>query len=303
MSESTKIEWCDSTFNPWIGCTKISPGCDNCYAAVSTPARSLGIEWGDHARHRTSASNWNQVRRWNRNAQQFADAHGGRRRRVFCASLADVFDNAVPMGWRRDLFFLMSETPNLEWLVLTKRIGNVRKMVDEQGWWPRNAALGYTAVNQPEIERDWPKAQDCKMALPLLYLFVSIEPMLGPVLLDSVQRDAGEWTVFDDALSGFHATQGGGASWPGLDWVIAGGESGPNARPAHPEWFRSLRNQCAAAEVPFLFKQWGEYASVSEVAGEGEHHAFPDGTTVRRVGKQIAGRQLDGREHSEWPQT
>lgn len=129
MSDTTKIEWCDSTFNPWIGCTKVGPGCDHCYAEVSTPSRTLGVVWGPKAqRHRTSVSNWAMPLRWERDHEAFFAQHG-RRRRVFCASLADVFDNQVPPAWRAELFALIADTPHLNWLLVTKRISNVPKMV------------------------------------------------------------------------------------------------------------------------------------------------------------------------------
>lgn len=131
MSENSKIEWCDSTMNPWLGCTKVSPACEHCYAEVSTPARALGVTWGaKQDRHRTSAANWKLPVRWNAQHEDFFAAHG-RRRRVFCASLADVFDNAVPPSWRVDLLQLIADTPNLDWLLLTKRIGNAHGMLDE----------------------------------------------------------------------------------------------------------------------------------------------------------------------------
>lgn len=304
MSERTAIEWCDSTFNPWIGCTRVSPACDDCYAARSTPARAMGIAWGSgEPRRRTAAATWKLPQRWEREHAEFFAQHG-RRRRVFCASLADVFDNEVPAEWRVDLFRLIVATPSLDWLLLTKRIGNVRKMAAAAGGWPRNAALGFTAVNQPEIERDWSKAQDCKSDLRPLFLFVSIEPMLGPIRLDRVMRSSpdSDWTYCDNALTGFNAHKCGGWDGAALDWVIAGGESGPKARPSHPDWFRSLRDQCAAAGVPFLFKQWGEWASVSAVGGGKEHHYFPGGATVRLVGKKAAGRLLDGVTHDGFPE-
>lgn len=131
MSETTNIEWCDSTFNPWIGCTRVSPACDDCYAARSTPARTLGITWGPkEARRRTSPMSWSQPKKWERQHEAFFAVHG-RRRRVFCASLADVFDNEVDLAWRVDLFQLIADTPNLDWLLLTKRIGNAARMIDE----------------------------------------------------------------------------------------------------------------------------------------------------------------------------
>jgi hypothetical protein len=121
MSENSKIEWTDHTFNPWIGRTKVRPACDHCYAERSTPSHTLGVEWGTHAEsRRTSAPNWALPKRWNAQADAFRAQHG-RRQRVFCASLADVFDNQVPANWRADLFELIHATPNLDWLLLTKR--------------------------------------------------------------------------------------------------------------------------------------------------------------------------------------
>jgi protein gp37 len=159
MAETTGIAWTDSTFNPWIGCTKVSPGCDNCYASVSTPARSMRIAWGPgKPRHRTSAQNWKTPEYWNSTHEAFA-AHHGRRRRVFCASLADVYDNEVPNEWRADLFALIDRTPQLDWLLLTKRVGNVLPMLQEIGRdrLPVNVWQGISAVNQDEARRDLPK--------------------------------------------------------------------------------------------------------------------------------------------------
>ena len=228
MAEQTGISWCDSTFNPWIGCTKVSPGCDHCYAEVSTPARTMAIQWGPKAeRRRTSAQNWTMPVRWNAAAAVFAAAHG-RRRRVFCASLADVFDNAVDPTWRADLFGLIASTPHLDWLILTKRIGNVTAMLP--GDWRtgyRNVWLGISVVDQSEADRDVPKL----LSVPAAIRWLSIEPMLGPIdcvpLLNRV------------------------------DWVVVGGESGPHARPMNREWAISLQAQCEVLCVPFFFKQWG----------------------------------------------
>lgn len=184
MSEHSRIEWCDATFNPWIGCTKVSPACDHCYAeawdrrfAVSGHA----MRWGAKAqRTRTSAANWRQPLRWNAQADAFEAAHG-RRRRVFCASLADVFDAEVPAAWRAELFALIAATPRLDWLLLTKRIGNVARMIEAPGMQkcglPPHVWLGATVVNQAEADRDIPKL----LATPAAVRFLSIEPMLGPV--------------------------------------------------------------------------------------------------------------------------
>lgn len=217
MAEQTAIGWTDSTFNPWIGCTKVSPACDNCYAAVSTPVRSMKIEWGPRKpRHRTSASNWRQPRAWNLGHSKFYAEHG-RRRRVFCASLADVFDKDAPPEWRAELFSLVRDTPHLDWLLLTKRIGNVECMtVDALGGsardalhsMPRNVWLGITVANQEEAGRDIPKL----LALPARVRFLSIEPMLGPI-------DLSHWLVGCD-----HGSRPGPGGVGGVTCMECGGD-------------------------------------------------------------------------------
>lgn len=220
MAEFSKIEWTDHTFNPWIGCTKVGPGCDGCYAEAMMDHRYGRVQWGaGQARQRTGAANWRKPVAWNRDATD--------RTFVFCASLADVFDNEVDPAWRRDLFALISATPNLTWLLLTKRIGNVEKMVDAL---PRNAAVGATMVNQLEYDRDRMKLHAVKCALKPAFTFGSFEPLLGPIILDK------------------HAP----------DWVIVGGETPQGthrARLADPQWFRSIRDQCSALGRAFFMKQ------------------------------------------------
>lgn len=340
MSKTTAIEWCDSTFNPWIGCTRVSPACDDCYAARSTPARTLGVVWGPSAeRRRTNAENWKHPLRWN--AKPFYECEGcgwrgeddsessrlricmscgtrlaRARRRVFCASLADVFDNEVPVQWRRDLFDLIEATPHLDWLLLTKRIGNASRLyanayLDSARPWPGNVWLGATICNQTEADRDIPKL----LATPAAKRFLSIEPMLGPITLREVHSDICEI----DALTCNHGVLRPlrGRSDAKVHWVICGGESGPRARPMHPDWARSLRDQCAAAGVPFLFKQWGEWLPAKEgrsitghvlvleghapLTDKPQWHGFEDGQQVARVGKRAAGRLLDGRTHDGFP--
>ena len=333
MSAQTHIEWCDSTFNPWIGCTKVSPACDHCYAAVSTPARALGVVWGPgQTRRRTSAANWRQPLRWN--AHPFVECpdcrwrgearemHWGdtcpgagcfgkpqpTRRRVFCASLADVFDNELDPQWRADLFDLILATPNLDWLLLTKRIGNVQAMVIDatlMNFLPSNVWLGATICNQAEANRDIPKL----LAAPAAVRFLSMEPLLGPVSLTEV------YGVPHNAP--FSALRRHGCvqhapgycmsnctgRWPAVDWVIAGGESGQHARPLRADWIRSLRDQCAAADVPFLFKQWGEWAPYGR--GREDYRQAPQSNfadePMQRFGKKLAGRLLDGIEHNGFP--
>lgn len=329
MSEQTNIEWADSTLNPWIGCTKVSPGCDNCYAEKSIPALMQGIKWGPGAARRRTTTHERAAVTWNSNHAQFFAQHG-RRRRVFCASLADVFDREVPTSWRRDLFDLIRCTPHLDWLILTKRIGNAASMIQDalgdlwhstepgKAWPWANVWLGATVVNQAEADRDIPKLR----AVPARVRFLSIEPMLGPVDLR-----------FTNGL-----VHGCDAADYLLDWVICGGVSGPHARPMHPDWVRSLRDQCAEAGVPFLFKQWGNWRAASWFDGpdadadDGDdfvnldrtEHLFiaNDGRTwdtvggrymypplplghwclMVRDGKKASGRLLDGVVHDAWPE-
>lgn len=322
MSENTLIEWADHTFNPWIGCTKVSPGCDHCYAEA-WQARFAGRDgvtrWGTGAeRGRTTPANWRKPLQWNARAAEFAAQHG-RRQRVFCASLADVFDNAVPPSWRADLFSLIKQTPDLDWLLLTKRIGNVRQMMVDVAaslsWLhkpvschiPANVWLGATVVNQAEADRDVPKL----LGTPAAVRFLSIEPMLGPIDL----ADAGAvWTDMNGQIGDAYGLYG-------VDWIICGGESGPKARPMHPDWARGLRDQCLQSGTPFLFKQWGEFlpasadgddpcvADVDESRlywSDGQKWDRHDGQRggvdlVARVGKKAAGRGLDGMTHDGFP--
>ena len=314
MAENTKIEWTDHTFNPWIGCTKVSPGCDHCYAENLMDTRMGVASWRPGAeRVRTKEANWKMPLRWNAQADAFMDQHG-RRQRVFCASLADVFDNAVDPQWRADLFKLIAETPNLDWLLLTKRIGNVRGMLAElaHGSDPDltlldmmplpNVWIGTTIVNQAEADRDIPKLLD----VPARVRFLSMEPLLGPVDLTHIEVFGGDAEIFP--LKGTtDCVDDEGAPTddvPALDWVIVGGESGPGARPRSPDWARSLRDQCAAAGVPFLFKQWGEWIPMlgqAEGVPVREKTTTPDGWVMGHAGKKAAGRLLDGRTWDGFP--
>lgn len=234
MAEITGIAWTDSTFNPWIGCTKVGPGCDHCYAeALDKRHRWKGAtHWGPGVeRMRTAPSNWQKPRAWNKARQKDGKTH-----RVFCASLADVFDNEVPTKWRNDLFELIWETPALTWLLLTKRIGNARNMLPLTTL--RNMWLGATIVNQEEADRDVPKL----LATNAAKRFVSYEPALGPV----------DWTKY-----------------PGIDWIIVGGEStqGAKARFFDLRWasdtIKQARNIGAA---PFV-KQLGSLQGCKDRAG------------------------------------
>lgn len=226
MAENSKIEWTDHTFNPWIGCTKVSPACDRCYAEAMMDHRYGRVEWGaGNDRVRTSAANWKIPLRWEKQAQA-----AGTRPFVFCASLADVFDNEVDPLWRRDLFALIERTPSLVWLLLTKRIGNVMKMTDPAAGGPvlpLNVAVGATMANQEEYDRDRMKLRGVKEGWMPLFTFGSFEPLLGPVILDSNAPD----------------------------WVIVGGESGHGAREMDAQWARDLRDQSARLGRKFFMKQ------------------------------------------------
>lgn len=349
MADESKIEWTDSTFNPWIGCTKVSPACDHCYAEVSTPSRTRQVKWGaGKPRERTSPGNWEQPRRWNaRPFYQCGDcgwrgetdsncpACAGEvhtvRRRVFCASLADWLDNEVPAEWLADLLSLIASTPNLDWLLLTKRIGNwgarlqaavdcfEHRLLSSRGnntgyamarnWLlgeaPSNVWIGETICNQAEADRDVTKL----LRVPAAVRFLSVEPMLGRV---DLCEQLGMW--WNQTMGCWEGTEQqinvAPDGRPRIGWVICGGESGPHARPMHPDWARSLRDQCAAAGVPFLFKQWGEWAPSAHILAGGETaysaagtklYGIGEGRSMARIGKKAAGRLLDGVTHDGYP--
>lgn len=227
MAKTTGIEWTDSTFNPWIGCTKIAPACDHCYAAALDKRMGAVTHWGDVPRRRTGEHYWHEPLRWQRKAAEFFAEHG-RRQRVFCASMADVFDNQIDPAWRIDLWELIRQTPDLDWQLLTKRPQNIRKMLPlAWGEIRGHVWLGTTIEDQDHADQNLPHLLQHDSAVR----FVSCEPLLGPI---DIKRSA-------------------------LDWIIAGGESGGGARPSDPNWFRSLRDQAAYAGVPFFFKQWGDW--------------------------------------------
>jgi protein gp37 len=297
MGKNSGIEWTDHTFNPWIGCSKVSPACDHCYAESYANRYGKAV-WGQgQPRQLTSDGNWKQPLKWNHEAMIT-----GTRRRVFCASLADVFDNEVPEEWRVRLWQLVYATPHLDWLLLTKRIGNARHMLPlgafHDGPLP-NLWLGISVVNQEEADRDIPKL----LALPAKVRFLSMEPLLGPVTLapkDKTVERLSQWYGPD----GFDPTGSQSirerATWlfPKIDWVIVGGESGKEARPMHPDWARSLRDQCLSAHVPFFFKQWGEWGPAFS---SNNHGPLPYRDGMVRFGKKQAGRMLDGLEWNDLP--
>lgn len=226
MAENSKIEWCDHTFNPWMGCTAVSPACDNCYAEAMMDKRLGKASWGHgKPRVRTSESNWEQPYKWNRQA-----AKDGPRPRVFCASLADVFDAEIEPLWRENLFTVIDQTPNLDWLLLTKRPKLAYEFFQTEQV-PPNVWIGTTAENQKMLDSRLPWI----MKIRAKVRFLSMEPLLERVSLKAE---------------------------PGPDWIIVGGESGKYARAMNPDWARLLRDQCEILGIPFFFKQMTKKAEI-----------------------------------------
>lgn len=303
MADHTKIEWADATVNFWAGCTKVSPACDNCYAEKMA-GRLWGLKWGPGERRQHFLGAVETLAKLDRKAQKL-----GTRLSVFINSLSDLFDNEVDDADRMDAFEAMAMFRNLVFLALTKRIGNVAPylqrdslafdLIGEGRVW-----LGITVCNQPEADRDIPKLQ----AVPAAKRFLSLEPLLGPVdLVKSKAVRSMCKTCAAGQSKGCVIDQPG----PFVDWVIVGGESGPNARPMHPDWVRSLRDQCKVAGVPFLFKQWGEWmpydfldqaARAATQAKDWQRaHGSDFGRGLVRIGKKAAGRLLDRVEHNGRP--
>ncbi len=341
MGADSKIEWTHHSFNPWRGCTKVSQGCKHCYAETLSgrnPA-TLGV-WGPKGSRPIAAeAYWRQPLKWDREAKE-----AGERRRVFCASLADVFEGpeTMPEGAREAVALarcrlfrhVIPETPNLDWLILTKRPENINPMLfgstDDQypviEQMPPNVWFGTSVEDQATADQRIPELLKVNASVR----FLSCEPLLGPVKL----WEHDEW---NGCLEGvgivregirYPSSPNGPEEWdenifPGIDWVIVGGESGADARPMHWKWAESLRDQCRAADVPYFFKQWGAFVpEVQAPAGAlsrgtaqealyvaldgntrpARYGARGDACTVQKVGKHKAGRLLDGRTWDEFPE-
>ncbi|MDP3859870.1 MAG: phage Gp37/Gp68 family protein [Stagnimonas sp.] len=328
MTANTEISWTNHTFNPVWGCDKVSPGCQHCYAEGI--ARRFGTAWGpDAVRREFGDDHWGKPVDWNKAAEKV-----GVPALVFCASMADVFDKNWPAGVRERLWALIEATPWLRWQLLTKRIGNASRMVPER-WmregFPANVWMGASFVNQEEWNRD----ADKLLALPAKLHFGSFEPLLG--WIDPMEcpdcEGSGETSghyFSDTGLATCERCSGRGVrQYFDLGWVIVGGESGRQARPMHPDWARDIRAACIKAGTPFHFKQWGHWLPHPEwpahphlpsvpvapkrgwmVLDQSGRLDVPDGYfpeehlglyAVAPVGKEAAGRQLDGREWNEFP--
>jgi protein gp37 len=276
MAERSSISWTHSTFNPWIGCTKVSPGCDHCYAEALDNRHRWGgdAHWGAGVpRRRTSLSNWKLPEKWERKAKATGERH-----LVFCASLADVFDNEAPQGAREDLWQLIRATPHLTWQLVTKRIGNATRMLpaDWVAGYP-NVWLLSTIVNQEEADRDLPKL----LSVPAGIHGVSYEPALGSVDWKPWMWTASLATCRQEPRSSLGAV--------GIDWIIVGGESGNGARQFPVSWARSTIDQCRAAGVPAFVKQLGTHPFI----------AFEDGFDPAAL-KAAHGSKWDN--PAQWPE-
>lgn len=282
MADNTKIAWTDRTFNPWLGCTRVSPGCVHCYAESLTK-RFGNAEWGPQAaRVKTSDSYWKKPLKWNKESWieclscNWRGAMKGTiiapyspacptcgsvmtvrtKQRVFCASLADVFeDNPQVANWRGELFQLIEQTPNLDWLLLTKRPERMFSLgTDAVGeifdlWLDRNPNvwLGATVESPEYFEKRVTDLLSCGSAVH----FISVEPMIGPVRLKQIKMK-------------------------NVDWVICGGESGPGCRPMQADWVHDLKRDCQMGRVKFFMKQLGGYPNKRD-----QMEDFPEEWQVR----------------------
>lgn len=260
MGTNSKIDWTDHTWNPWYGCPedgRRSPACDNCYARAW--AKRSGIVDFDREIKRAADSTFSAP--LNRNKYKPGD-------RVFVCSLSDFFHEAVPYEWYCDAFDVMSNRPDLIFMLLTKRPEDINPehnwiRTNELASWG-NLWLGVTVENQEQADRRIPELLKIHAAVR----FLSCEPLLGEISIERYLLSSYDKAAHDYQMTG-HENRS-----DKLDWVICGGESGVKARAMHPDWARSLRDQCEEAGVPFFFKQWG---------------------------KRGAGNELDGRVHQEWP--
>lgn len=259
MGATTNIQWCDHTFNPWIGCAKVAPGCEHCYAEADMDKRRGRVKWGiNGTRSVTSDAYWRQPIRWNKQAES-----EGVRRRVFFASLADVFEDREELWlWRANLFDLIDETPNLDWLLLTKRPENILKMwptVDDCGirWHKKrpNIWLGTSISDQATADKAISKLLKCRDLSPVL--FVSAEPLLGPIDLDPFLWPFDERGRVKFEMRRNPEPHGVREPLGLIDWVIIGGESGPKARPCNIGHIGDLVRQCQQAGVAPFVKQVG----------------------------------------------
>ncbi len=283
MSEITAISWTNHTFNPWIGCTKVSPGCKNCYADRQNDRYHWTTGWGPgQERHITGGNNWNEPLRWAKKARL-----AGRREMVFCASLADIFDHEAPVFARRSLWQIIRSTSDiLDWQLVTKRPHRIELVMHEDGL-EHDFFLNHRVwlITSTEDQEWFNKRVPVLLKIPAAVHGISGEPLLGSIDARKYLRPT--LCLVCNGSTSVSVRNGNGAYRPcpaclvskngqgyanSLDWVIVGGESQQGARPMHPDWARSLRDQCLESGVPFFFKQWGEWIEV----GTGTTHSILD---------------------------
>ena len=264
MAQLTKIQWCHHTFNPWIGCQKVHEGCTHCYAEHLADARFGWARWGLRGtRRRTSPTNWRAPMKWERQA-----GRAKKRRRVFCASLADVFEARPELhSWRVDLFALIDQTPWLDWLLLSKRPENVASMWPDPRYRP-NIWLGTSISNQKTADEWVPRLVANRERCPVLFL--SVEPLLAPI--HNLPLD-------------------------NIDWLIVGGESGHQARPCQDEWIRSIIDQARAADVAVFVKQLGKRDGLRDKKG-GDPAEWPKDLRIREFPRSSHRTSAAGRTAS-----
>lgn len=333
MAETTNISWADATLNYWVGCSEVSNGpkgaCENCYARTwSKRFPAYRDTWGAHAARVKTKHPFTKARKIMREAQD----RGIARPFIFSNSLADIMDNQVPIEWLAEALQVAEATPEAIHLWLTKRPGLFVERISAamaligMEWMPANIALGMTAVTQAEIERDWRKLDDARRELQPAFTFISIEPMMEH--MDLAKAGAIVWNAGGvDGAGDYHEPEISRSD--SVDWVISGGESGHHARITLEPWERSLRDQCAEAGIPYHRKQVGEWKRTGEVILELHekdrwremgrpttmkissrmaivvgNESLPGDTVAlyEKVGKDAAGRMLDGVVHDARPE-
>lgn len=288
MGDKTRIEWADSTWNPVTGCRKISAGCDNCYAEriatrfAGTPAYPNGFAVTLHP------GRLDQPLRW------------AKPRIVFVCSMADLFHNEVPYDYIAEVFRVMAAAPQHTFIVLTKRPARMRHILNSVAF---EHGVAFHVKERHGVDITWP--------LPNVWLGVSVENERASIRIPHLTAtDFDVKCISAEPLLGpldlvFTDSDGEPGREYAIGWVIVGGESGPGARPIAKKWVTAARDACGAADVPFFFKQWGEWVPLEElpagVSIAGKKRAVVDGEDVVRVGKVRAGRHLDGRTWDEWP--
>ncbi len=344
MGDKTGIEWTDATWNPIVGCSVTSPGCTNCYAMqMAGRLDRMGVaHYAGLTQPSKAGPVWTGVLRQAPEATLLQPLRWRRPRRIFVNSMSDLFHENVPDDWIDLVFAVMALAPQHTFQVLTKRAERMRSYIETkrrnapewilvtagervllpyEGGWPTNVWLGVSVEDQVRADERIPHL----LATPAAKRLLSCEPLLGPVDLTNL---GGVGSAKSYGAHGFTSLRGL-CDRPAVDWVIVGGESGPRARPMHPDWARSLRDQCQTASVPFFFKQWGEWAPHKPVAGgdlggdvrrgtvrimhptgqtdcevaeeTGGRNTIPGSRYMARLGKHSAGALLDGREWREMP--